>query len=51
MQARKVTQLTGHAPAETHRRLSNAVVALRAFSRGRAGRPGLAAANAGGDDD
>lgn len=34
-----MTQLSGHAAADTHRRLSRAVAALRAFSRRRAGRP------------
>ncbi|CAM9296089.1 unnamed protein product, partial [Hapterophycus canaliculatus] len=38
-EARKVTQLSGHAAADTHRRLTRAVAALRAFSRRRAGRP------------
>lgn len=34
-----MTQLSGHAAADTHRRLTRAVAALRAFSRRRAGRP------------
>lgn len=34
-----MTLLTGHAAAETHRRLAGAVAALRAFSRRRRGRP------------
>lgn len=38
-EARKVTLLSGHAAAETHHRLARAVVALRAFSRRRRGRP------------
>lgn len=44
-QAGKVTQLAGHAAAEAHRRLSHAMVALCAFTRRRAGRLGVAAAN------
>lgn len=40
-EARKVTLLTGHAAAETHHRLARAVVALRAFSRRRRGRPNI----------
>ncbi len=46
-----MTLLTGHAAAETHRRLSRAVVALRAFSRRRVGRPVAAAAAAAASSD
>lgn len=42
-EARKVTQLTGRAASETHRGLNRAVMALRAFSRRRAGRPAMLA--------